>query len=242
VRLDQLPEIVGTPTHPFWSVTRNEWVLMGQLKVEEELLLSTGESAKIVDLQVEIAPDGEGFTTYNFEVEDWHTYFAGTENNDSFVWVHNAGCKINLGERPHDFRPSTWAVLRERYPWAFDKSGKIKVGWIQKKSGEWYKGPLYNARHIFSQAEFKLMLEQALATAKTPSAQRRVLSFWSKTPGTNPTPRDVYLDWYHDPDRLWMGPTTENLSYGAEIDPGHSNILEPPVIDRPKLPLLHFFD
>ena len=35
----------------------------------------------------ETASEGNPFTTYNFEVADFHTYFAGTGG----VWVHNAG-------------------------------------------------------------------------------------------------------------------------------------------------------
>jgi len=38
-------------------------------------------------VEFENAPAGETFTTYNFEVADYHTYFAGAEG----IWVHNTG-------------------------------------------------------------------------------------------------------------------------------------------------------
>lgn len=32
------------------------------------------------------------FTVYNFQVEDYHTYYAAPEADKPFVWVHNANC------------------------------------------------------------------------------------------------------------------------------------------------------
>jgi len=36
--------ITGTDEHPFWSLTRNGWVAMGELKPGERLLLAGGEA------------------------------------------------------------------------------------------------------------------------------------------------------------------------------------------------------
>jgi len=44
-----------------------------------------GCRARVTGKVLELAPAGATFTTYNFEVEEFHTYFAGR----SAVWVHN---------------------------------------------------------------------------------------------------------------------------------------------------------
>ena len=86
--------LIGTKEHPFWSVDRKEWVPMGELKEGEVLLLSGGSEALVEAKVFEDAKDGQTFTTYNFEVADWHTYFVAPANareGQSSVWVHNKG-------------------------------------------------------------------------------------------------------------------------------------------------------
>ena len=39
----------------------------------------------------------EPVSVYNFQVEDFHTYFVG----DCAVWVHNAECKVSSSRREH---------------------------------------------------------------------------------------------------------------------------------------------
>jgi hypothetical protein len=82
--------ISGTAEHPFWEVTSAKWVEMGRLKPDDHLLNSKGQStAHILATRRQLAPaDGDRYTTYNFEVEDYHTYFVG----HSSIWVHNTGC------------------------------------------------------------------------------------------------------------------------------------------------------
>ena len=82
----------GTLTHPFWSIDRNDWVNMGELKIGERLLLDNEDEAVIVSLTPEKASPGEHFDTFNFEVEDWHTYFVTEREDVAAVWVHNGAC------------------------------------------------------------------------------------------------------------------------------------------------------
>jgi hypothetical protein len=84
----------GTAEHPFWDQDASEWVRMGDLKAGTRLHLLKREghtasqtSAYVLANQRQNAPPRETFTTYNFEVEDFHTYFVG----ESGVWVHNTG-------------------------------------------------------------------------------------------------------------------------------------------------------
>jgi hypothetical protein len=86
-------ELIGTWEHPFWSMDREEWVPMGELKIGERLhVADAGIEAKVTSLSVEQAPAGETFRTFNFEVEGWHTYFVAPKASppgSAAVWVHN---------------------------------------------------------------------------------------------------------------------------------------------------------
>ena len=75
-------EIITTPTHPFW-VPQKGWTDAIQLRAGDRLQLLNGEYVIIEQVQHEIleAP----VTVYNFEVEDFHTYYVG----DTSVLVHN---------------------------------------------------------------------------------------------------------------------------------------------------------
>lgn len=78
--------ISGTAPHPFWVEGLNRFVPMADLEAGDVLHRAQGGGrAVVLELATERAPPGESFTTYNFEVEDFHTYFVGT----STVWVHN---------------------------------------------------------------------------------------------------------------------------------------------------------
>jgi RHS repeat-associated protein len=76
-------EIKTTDTHPFW-VEGKGWIEAGELAGGDVLRLYTGE-LKIVD-KVEIEVFDKAVKVYNFEVEDWHTYYV----SDEAVLVHNA--------------------------------------------------------------------------------------------------------------------------------------------------------
>jgi len=77
--------ITGTDEHPFWSLTRNGWVAMGDLKPGERLLLADGEATVTAARIEQLA---EPVTVYNFEVADWHTYHVGSQEA-GWVFVHN---------------------------------------------------------------------------------------------------------------------------------------------------------
>ncbi len=76
-----------TAPHPFWVSSRSKpgFVPAGELRAGDELRLANGGHAIVTANTRETVPLGETFTTYNFEVADFHTYFAGR----SEVWVHN---------------------------------------------------------------------------------------------------------------------------------------------------------
>lgn len=89
---DGLATLVGTAEHPFWSLTRNKWVNMGDLAVGELLRLNNGTAiVTAVRTEVLAAP----VKVYNFQVADHHTYFAAPGKGKAFVWVHNANYRLS---------------------------------------------------------------------------------------------------------------------------------------------------
>ena len=75
-------EIVSTPRHPFY-VPQNGWTSAVDLRAGDILVLSNGEYVTVEQVQHEIleAP----VKVYNFEVQDFHTYYVGK----NAVLVHN---------------------------------------------------------------------------------------------------------------------------------------------------------
>ena len=75
-------EIVCTPEHPFYVPTKG-WTGAAQLRAGDILVLSNGSYVTVEKIQHEILESP--VKVYNFEVEDFHTYFVG----ESSVLVHN---------------------------------------------------------------------------------------------------------------------------------------------------------
>ena len=75
-------EIVTTPEHPFY-VPKQGWTGAIKLRAGDILVLSNGEYVTVEKIEHELLE--KSVKVYNFEVEDFHTYFVG-ENG---VLVHN---------------------------------------------------------------------------------------------------------------------------------------------------------
>jgi hypothetical protein len=87
---DDFVTLVCTGEHPFFVPSKGEFVPADALSVGNDLLLADGRHAEIVSIQVEDAPEGQTFTTYNLAVEDYHTYFVGEHG----IWVHNTADRV----------------------------------------------------------------------------------------------------------------------------------------------------
>ena len=77
--------ITSTQTHPYY-VANQGWVLAKDLRAGDILVILNGEQVVLELVQHEILESP--VATYNFEVEDFHTYYVGEAN----VLVHNK-CK-----------------------------------------------------------------------------------------------------------------------------------------------------
>jgi len=79
-------EIITTPTHPFY-VPEKGWTDAIKLRAGDILVLRNGDYVIIEKVQHEILETP--IKVYNFEVEDFHTYYVGS----SSILVHNADCR-----------------------------------------------------------------------------------------------------------------------------------------------------
>ena len=78
-------EIITTPTHPFYVPVKG-WTDAIQLRAGDRLQLLNGEYVIVEQIQHEILETP--IQVYNFEVEDFHTYYV----TESSILVHNANC------------------------------------------------------------------------------------------------------------------------------------------------------
>ena len=76
-------EIVCTPGHKFYAPEKG-WTSAIKLRAGDQLQLVNGEYITVEKVQHELLE--EPVKVYNFEVEDFHTYYVGTEVQ---VLVHN---------------------------------------------------------------------------------------------------------------------------------------------------------
>ena len=67
--------------------------------VGDKLVSVNGEDLRIEDYYIELTE--EPVSVYNFQVDDFHTYFVG----DCAVWVHNDKCKVVKTERGNEEIP-----------------------------------------------------------------------------------------------------------------------------------------
>lgn len=85
-------EIVSTPGHKYFLPKTKEWVSAQDLKPSTKVLLSDG---KIVAVEaVRFICYEQALVTYNFEVEDFHTYYVSNG-----VLVHNKNCELTPGTK-----------------------------------------------------------------------------------------------------------------------------------------------
>ncbi len=80
-----------TEKHPFY-VQNLGWVKSGNLLENDLVLMYNNSIASVIGKEIDELEVEE--TTYNFEVEDYHTYYAG-ENS---ILVHNKCAEAYLNE------------------------------------------------------------------------------------------------------------------------------------------------
>ena len=81
-------EIHTTPGHPFYVVGKG-WIGAEALEIGDQLVVYGGKRVAVEKVKHESL--NKPVTVYNFEVEDFHTYYVG----ESSILVHNKGCGLN---------------------------------------------------------------------------------------------------------------------------------------------------
>lgn len=80
--------------HASYEGLTEQWVSASDLKAGDRVVLAQigglTEGVKYGIVKAVKTEESESYTTYNFEVEDYHTYFVGKTS----VCVHNAGCSL----------------------------------------------------------------------------------------------------------------------------------------------------
>ena len=98
-------EIITTPAHPFYSPVKG-WTNAVHLRAGDVLVLVNGEYVIVEKVQHEILETP--VTVYNFEVEDYHTYFV----SDKSILVHNS---CNHDKKWGHERRSHWRAQGQHY-------------------------------------------------------------------------------------------------------------------------------
>ncbi len=117
-------EIITTDNHPFY-VQGRDFINAGSLLVGDKLISVNGEDLIVEDYYIKLTK--EPVSVYNFQVEDFHTYFVV----DCAVWVHNAECT------PKEYIDSVESGETEL------KTTKQKGNYGEMKMDQYYKGQGY---------------------------------------------------------------------------------------------------
>lgn len=145
-------EIVATSLHPFY-VSEKGWIGAVDLRAGDILVLQNGEYVIVELVQHEIleAP----IAVYNFEVEDFHTYYVG----ESSVLVHNKGCDLQKIDNSYlkKLKIDAHDVKREYlskkakialYDLAVDK--KTGIIYIIDKAGKVIEKTIYKQSEVYN--------------------------------------------------------------------------------------------
>ena len=77
-----------TDEHPFWSVSADEFLEAGSLPVGHQVTDPHGKNQTLVSSTRNEFPNG--IPVFNFQVEDFHTYYVAANAGDDVLLVHNA--------------------------------------------------------------------------------------------------------------------------------------------------------
>ena len=152
--------ISATPNHPFY-VDKFGWILAKNLRAGDILVLSNGEFVVVEWIQHEILENP--IKVYNFEVQDFHTYFVG----ESSVLVHNL-CETGTTSEGHLADPGSAqsriniANGRTRFtPMRQGSNTPVSAGFQHVVDGHFYRQPA-KSRSVFTitEEELKTILQR----------------------------------------------------------------------------------
>ncbi len=117
--------------HPFWVVDK-KWVDSIELKEGDQLLDANNQVHKVVS----ITETDRVETTYNLEIEGYHTYFAGDAN----IWVHNCNLKnVYSGIKNAPNYPEGFKAVQDGKTLNTVKNQEVLRGLREHEAGVWKK-------------------------------------------------------------------------------------------------------
>ncbi len=123
-------EIVTTPSHPFYSPVKG-WTDAVHLRAGDILVLVNGEYVVVEKVQHELLENP--VKVYNFQVEDYHTYYVA----ESGVLVHNScgqnhgnSLKTNKKNYGYELQDSNGNILK--YGETTNPVKRYSQRWLQK--------------------------------------------------------------------------------------------------------------
>lgn len=132
-------EITTTPFHPFY-VPQKGWTSAVDLRAGDILVTVNGEYVVLEKVQHEILENP--VTVYNFEVEDFHTYYVG-ENN---VLVHNSCSHKSSSWRKQ--KSDYWKSHKDTASDLYDLSDKNMALMSKGKAPIGYDGYRIELHHV----------------------------------------------------------------------------------------------
>ncbi len=100
-----------TVEHPFWVENRQAWLPVGELQIGDVVRTDAGELLPVEAIE----GAGKWEKVYNWEIEDYHTYFVSASEEGANIWAHNAECTVQENRtNGNAFRDSIAAFLRDR--------------------------------------------------------------------------------------------------------------------------------
>ena len=136
-------EIITTDNYPFYVQGRG-FIEAGSLLVGDKLISVNGEDLTIEDYYIKLTK--EPVSVYNFQVEDFHTYFVG----DCAVWVHNAKRCFSSSKEMHE---ATKNMSTEERVAVYKQEGRAAAdGYGFKKDNKLTK---VNSRDVYTDPKTK---------------------------------------------------------------------------------------
>ena len=154
-------DITCTTEHPFYVADIDEFVPAKDLKAGQHVLLSDGSYTVIDGILVEELSTPE--TTYNFEVEDYHTYYVSEDK----VLVHNM-CSDPVNNPLEDIKYSDKVMKQMRigdnhsFPLEVDNFGALgKITKITGADGQIYTKLTIDGAYKGSEGVFEYIYNAA---------------------------------------------------------------------------------
>lgn len=128
-----------TPGHP-WFVHGEGWTFAAHLSAGNRLAGCSGQALQVLTIEFRDLHA----QTYNFEVEDWHTYFVGRHGTQPFALVHNISSRRL--RRLRDTAPSI--TEGDRRTRSLMESVNKRSRALQSKIDPWRNRVAYSAGHV----------------------------------------------------------------------------------------------